>query len=160
MKTPLIIIFLASLLGCYTQKKAQHDLIKAQLSYPTVAANFARVFYPCVDIRDTIVRSDTAYQFAEINCDTTRIDTIRLTTNQIIFKQAKAKIVAVPTVTVYKTKLIKDTAENAFLNLRLQACEEEKQAWIAKADNRQSRLWWLIIALAVSIILNLIQLRK
>jgi hypothetical protein len=160
MKTPVIIIFLASLLGCYTQKKAQHDLIKAQLSYPAVASNFARVFYPCIGIRDTIVRSDTAYQFAEISCDTTRIDTIRITTNQIIYKQAKSKIVAVPTVTVYKERLIRDTAEYALLNYRLQASEEDKQEWIAKADKRLNRSWWLIIALAVSIILNLIQLRK
>lgn len=67
---------------------------------------------------------------------------------------------AVPTVTVYKERLIRDTAEYALLNYRLQASEEDKQEWIAKADKRLNRSWWLIIALAVSIILNLIQLRK
>ncbi|CAB4136298.1 hypothetical protein UFOVP579_49 [uncultured Caudovirales phage] len=62
--------------------------------------------------------------------------------------------------TIYKERQIKDTAENALMNYRLQASEEDKQKWIAKADKRMIRLWWLLIALAVSIILNLIQLRK
>lgn len=164
MKTPRLFLFLASFLffGCYTEKKAKHDLVKAQTIHPAVVANFARTFYPAVDIRDTVTRIDTAYRYAAIDCDTIwKIDTLRFI-EPPIQKSTKAntKYVTVPGYTIYQTKIVKDTIEISLCEYRLQECEEEKQMWIAKADKRSTRAWWLLVALAISIILNILQLRK
>jgi len=169
MKNYLMIIMIAAtaltISGCYTDKQAYQELIRANQKYPQKVAEFARTYYPCFDVRDTTVVHDTSYDFIEIQCpeeQLSKIDTIWADKWRVkkVYGDKPMKFVSVPTVTKIINSYIRDSAEVSLLEYRLKSCNETNVSLYQKNDAKASWIKWLIIILAVSLIGNIIQLQK
>lgn len=107
------ILFAISILlaSCYTPKKADKALNKAFANHPEVVAKKTRMWFPCIiTSNDTITERDTAY--IELQCpnDSTKKDTIYLNGKTKII--TNSKVIALPSKTIYVTKMIRDSAND------------------------------------------------
>ena len=162
-----LLAFLLFLQGCskYNPEDALHDLNKANNKQPLTTAKFVNEKFPCNIKSDTIVNTKIEYKYMDVICppadslslkDTVYIDKVKVVQKNNIVK----RIVALPSKTITITKYYEDSAkikELALVNSQtiseLKGCTDGKE----KAMNWNK---WLIICLACSIILNIIQLRK
>lgn len=158
----LIAYFTVALItGCYTQKKAQEQVNKANDKYPEVVGKLARDLYPCTDLLkpDTlIVHGDTIIMVEcpemELQSDYTpaarRGDTLRL----------PGKIIRVPVTlpvqTRYITNWYEDSAKIKLAALELTKSMKEigqlKTELTAMTGSRnwyRRYFWWLILAVVI-----------
>lgn len=136
--------------GCYTQKTALKQLEKAKLKQPDVTAAFVKDQYPVrVSKVDTITSIDTGYIMVPVY----NYDTIRLTNYKTIDKVVKVDKIKVVTKTVTITKEVIDSAKVADLQNQLNQCKADKDKAKDKGNNR---MYWLFIALCVSLFINLL----
>ena len=161
------IVLLALLIGCNTSKMAEKKIQSAYKHHPEVVAKFLNDSLPCITTKvDTIV--STELEYITLKCpdnDYPIIDTIWLTkTNTQIIKGSSVIAYQKKYITIEKT--IKDSAEVKKYQLQLKSCDEELNK--SKDDNKKLTnkihsknilLLWLVIALLVSIIINLIQFK-
>ena len=157
-----IITILLTISGCYTDKQAYQDMIRANDKYPQKVAEFARSYYPCMDVKDTTIVHDTSYDFIEVQCpeqQSSKIDTIWA--NKLVVKKVDSdvitKYVSVPTITKIINSYIRDSAEVNLLEYRLKSCTEDNVSLYEKNDSKSSWIKWLIILLAVSLLGNFAQ---
>jgi hypothetical protein len=156
------LILLLILISCNPSRK----LDKLCHKYPQICANYCKDNLPCVTTKiDTVTRVE--YDFIEIQCpgvENVKRDTIRVTNTKTI----KGPAVLV-TQQQYNTitKTIKDSAAIRSCELEVIRLNKECDYWIE--DNRKlsnkvvaKNRWimWLIIALLLSIMCNIIQLKK
>ena len=151
--------------GCYTDKQAYQELIRANQKYPQKVAEFTRTYYPCYNVKDTTVVHDTSYDFIEIQCpdvQESKFDTIWADKWRVkkVYGNKPMKFISVPTVTKIVNSYIRDSAEVNLLEYRLKNCTEEQVALWHKNDAKSTWIKWLIILLAVSLVGNIIQLQK
>ncbi len=117
--TTYIMILLSAvtmLIGCYTPKKANRQVIKAQIEYPNIVAQHCSSRYPPVEsVRDSIVIKDgeTIYNYdtVVIDCDSvvkyktdtkvkyiqvtkTRVDTFYKTNRVVMVNKAQVKLLS------------------------------------------------------------------
>jgi hypothetical protein len=136
--------------------------------YPELLANFCKDTFPCVTTKvDTLTKIE--YDFVEVQCpgyELSKKDTIWLTKN-------KTQIIKGPAVVVteYKTntitKFIKDSAalkscEYSIieLNKKLTESNDKNRKLENKVTTKNRWIMWLIIALLLTIMCNIIQLKK
>ena len=150
--------------SCYSLRDAERDLDKAKQYYPDVVAQRTRDWFPCNTGSDTSIR--TEYDFIEIACpgvdSVTKLDTIILTKTKnprSIFIE-KQKIVGIPSETKYITKVVRDSAQIYSLETRVKGCAEELKHYMGKAERRGQINLWLIILLTISMLLNVLKIRK
>ena len=154
--------------GCYTQKKALKDLNKANDLQPKVVADYVREHFPCT-IKDTILKIDTSYQYVTILCPSTDpleikgeesiVDTIYI--DKVVTKiNTIKKVVAIPSKTITITKYYEDSAKLKSLYISISQAKEELNNCQQKKESKSEWIKWLIICLCLSVILNIIQLRK
>jgi len=111
------------------------------------------------------VQTKVDYKYIDVICppidssslsDTVYLDKIKVVTKTNIIKRT----IALPSKTITITKYFEDSAKIKSLSLANSQTQEE----IKKCEDKKDKLadWnkWLIICLACSIILNIIQLRK
>jgi hypothetical protein len=135
--------------GCYTQKTALKHLEKAKLKEPGVTSKFVADNYPPgISNIDTITNVDTGYIMIPVY----NTDTIHLTNfdKSKIVKVDKIKVV---TKTVTITKSIVDSARVNDLTYQLSLCKADKDKIKDKGNNL---MFWLFIALCVSLFINLL----
>ena len=143
--TSTILTLLLIISGCYTAKKADKAIDKAQRNYPEVVAKKARSLYPC-----TTVRIDTAYvqhdTIIEIPCPEVPIvvDTLLLRDTLVLSNTKRVKVpvrVQVPTRTI--TKYVEDSAKIYVLNSELKTCDDKvKRLELQLQDVTESRSKW------------------
>jgi hypothetical protein len=132
--------------GCYTQKTALRHLQKAKLKQPGITAKFAAEQYPpAISSSDTITRIDTGYVMVPVY----NTDTIHFTKNEIV-KVDKIKVV---TKVVTVTNTIIDSAKVSDLLYQLSQCKADKERTKDKGNNL---IFWLLVALCVSLFINLL----
>ena len=156
MMNYLKILMLICLSGCYSPQKS---IQKLERKAPDKLAESCAKEFP---VKETI-KYDTAYEFLDLACPDVVVktdtiigkDTIKLT------KFVKGGIVRTKTVqTITYTITIKDTA-----SLRIAAIEIKKQKDNAdklsgKLTSARNWILGLVVALAISLILNIILIRK
>jgi len=159
LKILMLICLSCGVYGCYSPQKS---IQKLERKAPEKLAEYCGKEFP---VKETI-KYDTAYEFLDLVCPDPLVktntiigkDTIIIKQNSIIAKTYKNGIVKVPIRTI--TITVKDTA-----SLKIAAIEVQKQKDNAvKSANKltSARNWllWLVVALAISLILNIILIRK
>lgn len=145
------------LLSCNPTKK----LDKINKKYPEIVAKYCYDKFPCVTTKiDTV--TNTEYDFVELQCpgyESAIKDTIWLTkTNTKIVKGPKVIVTEQHTNTIIKK--IKDSAEITACKINLLTCKNNCAKLQHKVTSRNSAIMWLIIALLLSIIINIILIKK
>lgn len=144
--------------SCYTANKAEKDINKAYENYPETVAAFARDKFPCKETGiDTIVK--TEYDFIEVRCPdqpepTQVIDTLYLTKpsrpkTYILYKD---KFVGIPTTTKVITKIVRDSS----CEILLKKSGGQLQKYVDKSEKQSDWIKWLLIALGISFIGNIL----
>lgn len=152
------------LLGCYTQKKAERSLNKAQVNYPELVAEKSALWYPCSQFKGT---SDSSQYKAFIK----QIDTLNRLQLDTIYKLD----------TLVNVKLVKDCQEIVWKYRRIYTkvpaihdtvimvstadkytikyLENEREQSHKRYDRSTQLNIWLLIALIVSILIHLFKKR-
>lgn len=163
------IVLLALLVGCNTPRMAEKKIHSAYKHHPEVVAKFLNDSLPCVTTNvDTIVSTELEYitiKCPDFDYDSALLDTIWLT-------HSKTQLIEGSSVIAYEKKYvtieksIKDSAEVMKYKLQLKSCvdqlsksKDDNQKLTKKVDAKNKWLMWLVIALLISIIVNLIQLK-
>ena len=157
MKYLILILFLSS---CYNSQKA---IDKLEREDPEKLAEYCKKELPCTGI-DTVVKSDTLYEFLELICpentDNVQKDTFYITKpDKYRGSTGQVKVIAIPAKTKTITIKVLDSASLRIAALRLADMKETADEYINKNESKGRLLLWLIIALAVSIIGNVILIR-
>lgn len=156
----LLLLFI--LVGCNQSRK----LDKLCQKNPQICANYCEDNLPCLTTKiDTITKVE--YDFIEIQCpgvENVKKDTIRLTNTKIIKGPA---VVVTEQKTNTIVKMIKDSASIRLCELEVIALNEKCKELTSQNVKLQNKvtaknrwLMWLIIALLLSIMCNIIQLKK
>jgi hypothetical protein len=161
-----LIVFSATIGGCYTQKKATEQTNKALIKYPAVVAKIARDAFPCVTLKaDTLVSVKDSLIY--IDCpdtggngsaeDFAGKDTVIITKVNTLPGKVIRVPVTLPVSTVTIVQKVEDSAKIFLLTKQLEA---EKQLaidnanaarkWQGRAERRIKLVWWLLIALLIS----------
>lgn len=158
------IFFLIGCLGCYTQKKAERSLNKAQINYPELVAKKSSLWHPCSQFKGT--SDSTAYKVFIKQIDTlnllkldtiTKLDTvvnIRLVKDcqDIVWKYRK---VYTQLPAIHDTVIMVSTADK----YTIQYLQNEREEAHKRYDRSTKLNIWLLIALIVSILLHLFKRR-
>jgi hypothetical protein len=150
------------LISCNPSRK----LDKLCHKYPQICANYCEDNLPCVTTKiDTVTKVE--YDFIEIQCpgvENVKKDTIRLTNTKIIKGPA---VVVTEQKTNTIVKMIKDSASIRSCEFEVIALNEKCKELTSQNVKLQNKVtaknrWimWLIIALLLSIMCNIIQLKK
>jgi uncharacterized membrane protein SirB2 len=152
-------------MGCYTQKKAERSLNKAQINYPELVAQKSSLWYPCSQFKGT--SDSTAYKVFVKQIDTLnqlKIDTIfKLDTlvnirlvkdcQEIVWKYRR---IYTKLPTIHDTTIMVSTADK----YTIQYLQNEREQ-SHKRYNRSTQLnIWILIALIISILLHLFRNKK
>lgn len=155
-----IIVLFALLVGCNTPRMAEKKIHSAYKHHPEVVAKFLNDSLPCVTTRvDTIV--STELEYITIKCpdnDYGIIDTIFLTATDTQVIQG-SKVIAYQKKYITIEKTIKDSAELKRYQIELNKAINDNQKLTKKVERKNLWLMWLVIALLISIIVNLIQFK-
>lgn len=159
MRNQFLFLLILILSGCYTAKKAEQQVNKADSKYPEIVAKLARDKYPCTDIlkpdtaviwKDTTIYIDCPDSITTTDFGIVRYDTIN---NIRIIKVPVTLPVRIQTI----TKWFEDSAK-----LKLAAIEQTKlknenaeltttvKNQTKKIANKNKELWiWRAIAFAL-----------
>ena len=160
------LLFALVVLGsCYTPNKANKALNKANDKFPDVVAKFTRDKYPCITKSlDTTYKVDTTYEYVNVDCPdyTTPViirDTIKSVTilPKTVTKQVR---VAVPQRTQTINHYIEDSAKIKVMASENIKCSEDLKDKTKQSTHRLKWIWWLVIALIISIFVNYLQFRR
>ena len=162
-----VIILLLFLTACYTSKRADKALNKAQINYPDLVAKKTALWYPCERFKGTsdssqynsfIKQLDSLNQLKIDTVYATIFDTLYGTKFDTIVKFKKCNDLLTSYRTIYKnapvihdTVIMVSTADKYTIQQLINQREEAHK----KYDNSAKLNIWLLIALIVSIILHL-----
>jgi len=171
---------LVILISCNPSKLAIKKLNKAYELDPGKVAEFCSIKYPVIMIEtDTVVVVE--YDFIEIECppvqkpewilkkdSTGSISKHGVITYKKAIKRGIVRVdtmpikvkVKTPITTKVITKYVKDSAQIASISSQLKDCNDETSKLRKKLDKRNSLMLWLVIALALSAIINIIQFKR
>lgn len=163
MKTIKYLCLALALQGCYSEHKALKDLNKANEFQPKVVSDFVGEHFPCKPKTDSIIKIDTSYSYISIPCfgidSLYTTDTIYL--DKIIYKTSVVKkVIAIPSKTITVTKYYEDSAKLKSLHLTISQAQTELNSYQQKKERDANWIKWLVICLGLSVILNIIQLKK
>jgi hypothetical protein len=152
----MLICLSCGVYGCYSPQKS---IQKLERKAPEKLAEYCGKEFP---VSETY-RIDTAYEFLDLVCpdEVVKTDTIIGKDTIKLSNFDKTKTVKTKTIkTITYTITVKDTA-----SLRISAIEIQKQKDNAdrlsnKLTSARNVLLWLVVALAISLILNIILIRK
>lgn len=157
-----LLLGLVCLGSCYTPSKAKKELNKANDKYPQLVAGFTREKFPCIEKKaDTTITTDTLFQYINVDCPTdtslTKGDTIYI---DKVRTQTKTIKVAVPQQTKIINRYIEDSAKIKVMEYDNEQCSKKLERETAKAETRFKWNMKLLIALIISMLLNIILFKK
>jgi cell fate (sporulation/competence/biofilm development) regulator YmcA (YheA/YmcA/DUF963 family) len=161
------VFLLLILTGCYTSKKAEKDINKAQLSYPEIVAKKCSEIYPCkiepvridsFEITRWLLRVDSINTIEQI------VDTITYVTDCNPLKQKLKdanklidylkKTLNEPVPVEYRFIEITDTAKLFHLNSMIEKYRSDKDKYQQKYQDFLKLSIWLIVILCISLLYN------
>ena len=149
-----VIILLLLLSGCYSVKKAERQMNKAQINYPEVVATKSALWYPCIPIKTTSDSSQYKSWFDTIKVlNDLRIDTIYQADTIELLKYNQRLVYIYRNIyknlpVIHDTIVKQSMAERTIIE---QMISEREQAH-KKYDNSTKLNLWLLMALLISII--------
>ena len=166
MKKIFILLLLS---GCYTAKKADQQVTKAQLYHPEVVAKKAALWYPCKPLSTGIDSSEykewllqmeelnnfyasiipDSVQIYQVVKDTILVEKIKQVQKEIIMLKSSPPVI--------KTITLIDSAGNYNKQQNIDRLQKAYNDEDKKNGDLKEVLLWLVIALAVSVIINIIQ---
>lgn len=152
----------AALTGCYTAKKAEQQVNKANDQFPAVVAKLARDKYPCTDL----LKPDTAVLYRDttvyIDCpdtvpatfETVRVDTV----NNVTVRTVRVPV-TLPVKTVFIDRWYEDSAklklaqiEQGKLQAQIDCIQADNDRLQAQSSRRGKENWiWRAIAIGLMI---------
>lgn len=169
-----IVFLLLFISSCYTEQKAGRNLDKIKGKFPALMADKASQWYPCDSVLVSIDSSN--YSTAPIDSIKaiiiSQIDTLELhdtvcagkckprikTIRETIYK-AIDKIPSSPSVIV-KTVRIKDSAKISMYEESIKLLRAESDKYLSKSNRYIEFCMWLLLILFVSIIINILQIKR
>lgn len=156
MKKLLTLLLTAIVISSCTSPAKK--LSKAYDADPVAVAKFCHDKFPCLETaNDTIVK--TEYSYIQVKCDNdtiTKSDTIVVAGKPKVYTVTKNKFIALPKEVTVITKYVKDSATIVYLSGELQKQTDARNKLFKKYERRVDWMHWLIIALAISLFLNLL----
>ena len=151
----LKILMLICLSGCYSPQKS---IQKLERKAPEKLAEYCGKEFP---VRETI-KIDTSYEFFDLVCpdEVVRIDTVIGKDTIVLSKSVLSKIVQAKAPVRTITITIKDTASLRIAAIEVQKYKESADKLSGKLTSTRNWLLWLVVALAISVCLNVILIRK
>jgi hypothetical protein len=151
---------MALISSCYNSQKA---IDKLERKNPEKLAEYCKNELPCTGI-DTVVKSDTLYEFLELICpentDNVQKDTFYITKpDKYRGSTGQVKVIAIPAKTKTITVKVLDSASLRIAALRIDELKKYGDKYEGKWQSLRTALLWLIIALAVSVIGNIILIK-
>jgi hypothetical protein len=162
MRYIFILIFLAS---CFTERKAENQIDKAQYKFPEVVAKKSAQYYPCgkqllridtceiIEYRETIDSIDRIVERLRIDtfkdCKSVRLKLVK--SNQVI-KQLREIIKNRPP--IVRTILVEDTAKLKFLYSEINKEKSKKEEYQVKYESMSKYTLWFAIALIISLLIH------
>lgn len=165
MKTIKYLCLALVLGGCYSPHKALKELNKANDLQPKVVADYVGEHFPCKIKTDSIVKTDTLYQYVDVVCpsldslkgdDTIYLDKIKVVNKTKIVRQ----VIGIPSKSITITKYYEDSAKIKSLTIANSQTQESLTKCQGEKEKKSEWIKWLIICLCLSVILNIIQIRK
>jgi predicted nucleic acid-binding Zn-ribbon protein len=167
----IIILFFSS---CFSEKKAERKLNKVYSYYPEVVAKKSSKLFPCINQTISIDTTDSVYRQIEIQIQKTT-DTLKSIISQIdtIKDESKIKFYKAKLIESYqfieglqqtlqrqvpyieKTIKVTDTA----LQTEFDQINKECNDYRLRYEKLLKALIWLLVALSVSILINVIKLK-
>lgn len=178
------VFFAMILCSCYTQKKAERQLIKAKLNHPDVVAKKASEWFPCITSQQSIDSSeikkwmhmiDSIGNEIQFQIDTIEIikrDTIKqkdLVAYQLIMDKYKSsqslisrlkELLNVKTPVVYVTKIIVDSARFESMRSENMMLKESKDRYQLMYEKYLKLCLWLLIPFTISVIINILKFKQ
>ena len=162
----LVMIVLAAALiiscftGCYTSKKAEQQVNKANDKFPDVVAKLARDKYPCTDL----LKPDTAILYKDttvyIDCPDSIPATFEVirrdTVNNTVVRTVRVPV-TFPVKTVYIDRWYEDSAKLKLMASQVASVQKENEKLQAKNDTLSARiktrtkLMWLFVIIAAGL---------
>jgi len=145
--------------ACFNAKKS---IQKIERKAPEKLAEYCGKEFPVTQT----IKYDTAYEFFDLVCPDPLVktdtiigkDTIPIKQNSIIAKTNKNGIVKVPIRTI--TITVKDTASLRIAAIEIQKYKDNADKLANKLTSTRNWLLWLVVALAISVVLNVILIRR
>jgi len=147
--------------SCYTPNKAIKDAEKSIKKHPASVLPIFRNSFPCI-----VTSADTIYQvhdtIIEIPCPTEVIHETKVDTIKGIIVQTKIVKVPVRVQLPGKiiTKYIEDSSKLKSLSIVINDLNKDCDRLEGKIKRRNKIIWWLIIMLGFSILLNIGKYRR
>jgi hypothetical protein len=145
----VVLMAMAASASCYTQRKAQKQVVKAQTHYPSLVANDCLLWYPIKSSTNTItkiVQGET--QTDTITCIEQKLDTLLITKHITHFRTDTIAIKVTDTVES-TSALFAATAENDILKSELSKQKEKEGKIIGEKNIYRNICLWILIALLV-----------
>ena len=152
----LKILMLICLSGCYSPQKS---IQKLERKAPEKLAEYCGKEFP---VKETY-RIDTAYEFLDLVCpdEVVRVDTVIGKDTIVLTKFVKSKIVSTKSVQKIKEYItLKDTASLKIAAIEIQKQKDNADKLSGKLTSTRNWLLWLVVALAISVVLNVILIRR
>lgn len=162
MRYFLLLLLLSS---CYTEKKAERNIDKAQYKFPEVVAKKSAQYYPCdkqilrIDTCELVYYKETIDSIDRI-IEKLRIDTFKdcksirsklVKSNQVI-SQLQGIIKNRPP--IVRTVLVHDTAKLKYLYSEIEKEKVKIEEYRSKYEFNFKIILWFAIALIISILIH------
>lgn len=174
MKHILLFISVLFFFGCYTERKAEKQVLKAQIYHPDMVARKTSEWYPCgwliakmdssemvdwmarIDSINTIIKYDTTFLIKDkkiiVNKDCGNLNEKLSSANNFIYQLQKE--LNLPAPVIYRNIKIFDSAKISYLNSIIKSKSDDKDLYQKKYENLLKITIWLIVALAISLFFN------
>ena len=155
MMNYLKILMLICLSGCFN---AQKSIQKLERKAPEKLAEYCGKEFP---VKETI-KYDTAYEFLDLVCpdEVVRIDTVIGKDTIVLTKFVKSKIVQTKSPIRTITITSKDTASLRIAAIEIQKQKDNADKLSGKLTSTRNWSLWVVVALAISVCLNVILIRR
>jgi len=156
MRTITTIFITFFLLGCYTQKKAERSLNKAQINYPEIVAQKSSLWYPCERFKGTSDSSEYKVFIKQIDTlNQLKIDTIYKLDTLVKLKKCQDLVTKYRTIyknipAIHDTIIMVSSADK----YTIQYLQNEREEAHKRYDRSMKLNIWLLIALVVSILMH------
>lgn len=154
MRNIFLLFAIVSLSGCYTQKKAGNQMVKAHVEYPVLTSFYCNQWYPIRWYDSTVIKyikGDTEYIPSDpiyVNCDSV----VKAALNDKTIDPTKTKVQPPPntkqvdTVSKVSDKQGESTAALQAEKYKVKQCVEEMQKVVNAATEEAAKLkTWLLI---------------
>lgn len=150
----VMLLGMAASASCYTQRKAQRQVVKAQTHYPSMVASDCSLWYPIKSSTNTITRVvQGKWKIDTVTCVEQKLDTMFITKHITHYKTDTISVKVTDTVES-TASLFAATAENDLLKTEL-----SKQKVVNSKVIGEKNIYRNILLIIIAIVLSLLGIK-